>query len=69
MKAITIVGGITGIVLAVLAYFGELYAWVGTGTAMTLGFIGYVLIITAVAYFLLAWLYKGDKKLEAFEAL
>ncbi|GEP96855.1 hypothetical protein [Chitinophaga cymbidii] len=65
MKSITIIGGITGIILAVAAYFAELYSWMSIETAMTVGFIGYVLIITAVAYFLLSWLYKGDKKFEA----
>lgn len=65
MKSITIIGGITGIMLAVAAYFAELYSWMSIETAMTVGFIGYVLIITAVAYFLLSWLYKGDKKFEA----
>ena len=64
MKSITIIGGIAGIMLAVTAYFAELYNWTGIETAMTIGFIGYVLIITAVAYFLLSWLYKGDKKFE-----
>lgn len=65
MKSITIIGGITGIVLAVAAYFAELYNWMAIETAMTIGFAGYVLIITAIAYFLLSWLYKGDKKFEA----
>jgi hypothetical protein len=65
MKSITIIGGITGIILAVAAYFAELYNWMRVETAMTVGFIGYVLIITAIAYFLLSWLYRGDKKFEA----
>ena len=64
MKTVTIIGGLTGVLLAVLAYFAELQNWVRIETVLTVGFIGYVLIITAVAYFLLSWLYKGTKKLE-----
>jgi hypothetical protein len=64
MKTVTIIGGLTGVLLAVLAYFAELQNWVRIETVLTVGFIGYVLIITAIAYFLLSWLYKGSKKLE-----
>lgn len=64
MKTVTIIGGMTGIILAVLAYFAEIQNWIGIETVLTVGFIGYVLIITAVAYFLLSWMYKGSKKLE-----
>lgn len=51
-------------ILAILAYFAEINSWMQTGTAMALGFAGYVLIITAVAYFLLSWLYQGSKNIE-----
>ncbi|MGE7776669.1 hypothetical protein ACQKLP_18230 [Chitinophaga sp. NPDC101104] len=64
MKTVTFIGGITGVILAVLAYFAEINSWMQTGTAMALGFAGYVLIITAVAYFLLSWLYQGSKNIE-----
>ncbi|WP_343306610.1 hypothetical protein AAHN97_05795 [Chitinophaga niabensis] len=64
MKTVTIIGGLTGVLLAVLAYFAELQNWVRIETVLTVGFIGYVLIITAIAYFMLSWLYKGSKKLE-----
>lgn len=64
MKTVTIIGGLTGVLLAVLAYFAELQNWIRIETVLTVGFIGYVLIITAIAYFLLSWLYKGSKKLE-----
>ncbi|MRG45440.1 hypothetical protein GFS24_09955 [Chitinophaga sp. SYP-B3965] len=64
MKTITIIGGMTGILLAVLAYFAEIQNWIGMEAILTVGFIGYVLIITAIAYFLLSWMYKGSKKLE-----
>ena len=50
--------------MAVIAYFAELNSWMGTEVVLTIGFAGYVLIITAIAYFLLAWLYKGSKKLD-----
>ncbi|MBO9151515.1 hypothetical protein ACFOTA_04805 [Chitinophaga sp. GCM10012297] len=64
MKTVTIIGGITGIIMAVIAYFAELNSWMSTEAILTIGFAGYVLIITAIAYFLLAWLYKGSKKLD-----
>ncbi|SIN94654.1 hypothetical protein [Chitinophaga niabensis] len=64
MKTVTIIGGLTGVLLAVLAYFAELQNWVRIETVLTVGFIGYVLIITAIAYFLLSWLYRGSKKLD-----
>lgn len=64
MKAITIAGGAAGIILAVLAYFTELHEWLNVAASRTMGFVGYVLIITVVAYFLLSWLYKGDKQME-----
>ncbi len=64
MKTVTLIGGITGILMAVIAYFAELNSWMSTEVVLTVGFAGYVLIITAIAYFLLAWLYKGSKKLD-----
>lgn len=64
MKTVTIIGGLTGVLLAVLAYFAELQNWIRIETVLTVCFIVYVLIITAIAYFLLSWLYKGSKKLE-----
>ncbi len=64
MKTVTFIGGITGVIMAVIAYFAELNSWMGTEAVLTIGFAGYVLIITAIAYFLLAWLYKGSKKLD-----
>ena len=51
-------------ILAVFAYFSELNSWMRTETAMALGFAGYVLIITAIAYFLLSWLYQGSRDIE-----
>lgn len=65
MRTVTICGGITGIALAVFAYFSELNDWMSTEASLALGFAGYVLIITAIAYFLLSWLYRGSKELEA----
>ncbi|MGN6511624.1 MAG: hypothetical protein ACTHLD_19320 [Chitinophaga sp.] len=64
MKTVAFLGGIAGIILAVIAYFAELKSWMSTEVILTIGFAGYVLIITAIAYFLLAWLYKGSKKLD-----
>ena len=64
MKTITLVGGIVGVLMAVFAYFAELYNWLSVEAFVTMGFAGYVLIITAIAYFLLSWLTKGVKELE-----
>lgn len=64
MKVITLIGGIAGILMAVFAYFAELYSWMGIEAIITMGFAGYVLIITAIAYFLLSWLTKGVKEFE-----
>lgn len=64
MKTITLIGGITGVLMAVFAYFAEWYGWLGIEAIVTMGFAGYVLIITAIAYFLLSWLTKGVKELE-----
>ncbi len=64
MKTVTFIGGIAGVILAVFAYFSELNSWMRTETAMALGFAGYVLIITAIAYFLLSWLYQGSRDIE-----
>ncbi len=36
MKTVTIIGGITGVILAVFAYFAEINSWIGTDTAMAL---------------------------------
>lgn len=64
MKTITLIGGIAGVMMAVFAYFAELYSWLSVEAMVTIGFAGYVLIITAIAYFLLSWLTKGVKELE-----
>lgn len=64
MKTVITLGGIAGVILAVFAYFSELNSWIGTEAAMALGFAGYVLIITAIAYYLLSWLYQGARDIE-----
>ncbi len=64
MKTVTFIGGIAGVILAVFAYFAELNSWASPEAAMALGFAGYVLIITAIAYFLLSWLYQGSRDIE-----
>ena len=64
MKTVAFLGGIAGIILAVIAYFAELKSWMSTEVILTIGFAGYVLIITAIAYFLLSWLYQGSRDIE-----
>ncbi|MGX5820601.1 hypothetical protein ACWKWU_20560 [Chitinophaga lutea] len=62
MRKLTMIGGVFGIALAVTAYFAELRNWMSPEAFITIGLAGYVLVITAVAYFLLSWLTKGLKE-------
>lgn len=50
-----------GILLVFVAHEGEINDWGSIDTFLTLGLIGYVLIISAVAWFLLIFL---DKRLD-----
>ncbi|RAJ00379.1 hypothetical protein LX64_04083 [Chitinophaga skermanii] len=61
MKKIALITGILGVALAVLAYFADLNSWMSTEKVLTIGFIGYVMGITAVAYFLLTLIYKWSQ--------
>ncbi|ATL49417.1 hypothetical protein COR50_20795 [Chitinophaga caeni] len=61
MKKILLFIGATGLLMAVLAYFADMYAWLSKDIIVPVGFSGYVLMITAVAYFLLAWMYKWSQ--------
>ncbi|QJB31078.1 hypothetical protein HF324_06745 [Chitinophaga oryzae] len=54
-----------GILLAAAAYITETNDLPGAAELRTVGFIGYMLIISAVAWFLLRRLYEWDKKAEA----
>ena len=52
MKRIALFAFVLGVVLATLAYFAEVYDWVGLQEYLTVGFTGYVLIISAAAYYM-----------------
>nr|WP_295866031.1 hypothetical protein [uncultured Chitinophaga sp.] len=53
-----------GTLLAAAAYITEAHDLPGAVELRTVGFVGYILIISAVAWFLLRRLYEWDKKAE-----
>lgn len=65
MKKIAWTALAAGILLAATAYITEINDLPGAVELRTFGFIGYILIISAVAWFLLRRLYEWDKKGEA----
>ncbi|MBC9915481.1 hypothetical protein [Chitinophaga varians] len=65
MKKIAWTALVAGILLAAAAYITEINDLPGAVELRTFGFIGYILIISAVAWFLLRRLYEWDKKTEA----
>jgi hypothetical protein len=66
MKRIALIAFILGVVMATLAYFAELNDWVGLQEYLTVGFTGYVLIISAAAYYMSHILYLWSKETEAW---
>ena len=67
MKRIALIAFITGVFMALLAYIAQMNDWISLPAYMTLGFVGYVLIISAVAYYLTAVLYEWCKENEAWQ--
>jgi len=67
MKRIALFAFILGVVLATLAYFAEIYDWVGLQEYLTVGFTGYVLIISSAAYYMSAVLYEWSMEPAAWE--
>ncbi|NML39099.1 hypothetical protein HHL17_17995 [Chitinophaga sp. G-6-1-13] len=65
MKKIAWIALVAGILLATAAYITEINDLPGAVELRTFGFIGYILIISAVAWFLLRRLYEWDKKTDA----
>lgn len=61
MSKVTSIVMLLGILLVFVAHEGEINDWGSIDTFLTLGLIGYVLIISAVAWFLLIFL---DKRLD-----
>lgn len=64
MKKIVWTALVAGVLLAVAAYITEVNELPGAVELRTFGFIGYILIISAVACFLLRRLYEWDRKAE-----
>lgn len=61
MKRIVRITFVAGIMLATLAYFTEMNNWAAIPASRTIGFIGYIFIISAAAWFSLELLYRWGK--------
>jgi len=66
MKKIALIVFIIGVLMASLAYVAELCEWKDLPALMTIGFTGYVLVISATAYYLTSILYEWSKETEAW---
>ncbi|NSL86668.1 hypothetical protein [Chitinophaga solisilvae] len=64
MKRIAFIALITGMLLAAVAYISEMNNFPGAVELRTAGFIGYIFIISAIAYFSLHVLYEWSKDAE-----
>ena len=67
MKKIALIAFILGVCIALLAYIAQVNDWNGLAEYMTFGFVGYVLVISAVAYYLTSVLYEWCKENEAWQ--
>ena len=67
MKRIALIAFIVGVLMASLAYVAQLCEWNDLPAFMTIGFAGYVLIISATAYYLTSILYEWSKETEAWQ--
>jgi hypothetical protein len=67
MKKIALIAFIIGVLMAILAYVAQLSEWQDLPAFMTVGFAGYVLIISAAAYYLTSILYEWSKETEAWQ--
>jgi vacuolar-type H+-ATPase subunit I/STV1 len=66
MNRIALIAFILGILMATLGYVAELNEWSRSAEFMTVGFAGYVLVISAAAYYLTTILYEWSKETEAW---
>ncbi|MGN7824433.1 hypothetical protein ACTJJB_30190 [Chitinophaga sp. 22536] len=64
MKKLAWTALMTGILLAIAAYVTEINELPGAVEWRTCGFIGYILIISAIAWLLLRRLYEWGRKAE-----
>jgi hypothetical protein len=67
MKRIALISFILGVCLASLAYVAQLNNWNYLQEFMTFGFIGYVMIISAAAYYLTSVLYEWSRENETWQ--
>jgi hypothetical protein len=67
MKRIALIAFILGILMATVAYIAEMNEWTASPEFMTIGFAGYVLIISAAAYYMTAILYEWSRETEAWQ--
>lgn len=64
MKIFLLLAFLLGILLVTLSYFSATYNWIWNDLFVVLGFIGYTLIISGIAYFLLSLLDKRFDELS-----
>jgi len=67
MKRIALIAFILGILMATVAYIAEVNEWIASPEFMTVGFAGYVLIISAAAYYMTSILYEWSRETEAWQ--
>ena len=67
MKRIALIAFILGILMATVAYVAEMNEWTASPEFMTIGFAGYVLIISAAAYYMTAILYEWSRETEVWQ--
>lgn len=56
MKNFLLPAFLLGVILVSLSYFSATYNWIWNDVFVVLGFIGYTLIISTIAYFLICLL-------------
>ncbi|GEP97221.1 hypothetical protein [Chitinophaga cymbidii] len=64
MKILSLLAFLLGLLLVSLSYFSATHNWIWNEVFVILGFIGYTLIISAIAYFLLCLLDKRFDELS-----
>lgn len=67
MKKIALVALALGTVMAITAYLAEINEWRGIREFMTMGFIGYIFIISATAYLLVSLLHRWSKDTDIYQ--
>ena len=67
MKKLALIAFVIGMLMAFLACLAQLNNWNGIAECMTLGFIGYMLVISSTAYYLISVLYEWSKENEAWQ--